>query len=895
MATCPRCDAPLPSAGATCTACEDTRAPNPFVAAGLTVESQLSTPPRSAAHKAFVPGTMLSERYRIISLLGRGGMGEVYRADDLTLGQQVALKFLPPALARDQDALRRFRNEVRVARQISHPNVCRVYDIGEVDGAVFLSMEYVDGEDLASLLRRIGRLPSDKGLEIARRLCAGLAAAHEKGVLHRDLKPANVMLDARGQLRLTDFGLAGLAEDIGGADVRSGTPAYMAPEQLTGNEATIRSDLYALGLVLYELFTGRRPHDSSSLQELQRLRLESAPEHPSSFVRDLDPALEGVILRCLDPDPSARPSSALAVAAALPGGDPLAAALAAGETPSPQLVAAAGEAIGVSARYALALFGCALAGLAITAAMAVRTSALERMAPEYPPDVLTQRARDVVASAGYNARPADSARGFSWNGAFVDFVVRNDTPRPDWAQVIGGPGPSLLRFWYRQGDAALTGVQFHSDLLIPGEVTPTDPPPLDSGMIGIVLDARGRLISFAAVPPRVLPPGERESPAPDWRPLFAAAGVDADGLQPAEPIWTWLATSDSRFAWTGTWPHSTRPLRVEAAALRGKPVAFALLGPWDQPGGGGTDPEQHWREGARVAIYGVLALVLCAVSAWLAWRNLSSGRGDRRGAFRLAVFAFSVHMALWLTNAHIVLASVLGIFFLALCTSVFYAVVLWTIYLAAEPYVRRQWPRSLISWTRLLSGEWRDPLVGRDVLWGVALGTAWTLVGRVMDLLGGGVHDPPPTWTDENLLLGLRQALGEWLARGPHGIRDALMFFFLLFVLRVVLRRQWLAAAAFVVALTLPLSLRSDFVALGILAGVAIYGLAAIVILRFGLLALVIGFSAAGFAGSPVSLHTGAWYFANTLMLFGSAVALAAWAFHTSLGSTRLWRQDLFR
>src|SRR5438105_8083825 len=119
-------------------------------------------------------------------------------------------------------------------------------------------MEYVDGEDLASLLRRIGRLPEDQALDIARQLCAGLAAAHAKGVLHRDLKPANIMLDGRGQVVITDFGLAGLAEQIQGADIRSGTPAYMAPEQLAGKEVNARSDIYALGLVLYEIFTGRR-------------------------------------------------------------------------------------------------------------------------------------------------------------------------------------------------------------------------------------------------------------------------------------------------------------------------------------------------------------------------------------------------------------------------------------------------------------------------------------------------------------------------------------------------------------------------------------------------------------------------------------------------------------
>ena len=226
-----------------------------------------------------------------------------------------------------------------MARQVSHPNVCRVYDIGEVDGHTFLSMEYVDGEDLGSLLRRIGRFPEERALEIARQICAGLAAAHERGVLHRDLKPANVMLDGAGKVRITDFGLAGAT----GETVRAGTPAYMAPEQLAGSEVTAQSDIYALGLVLYELFTGQRAHRGEERRRAgaQARGRRSLP--PSQIVRDLDPAIERAILRCLERDPADRPSSALAVAAALPGGDPLAAALAAGETPSPEMVAAAGR------------------------------------------------------------------------------------------------------------------------------------------------------------------------------------------------------------------------------------------------------------------------------------------------------------------------------------------------------------------------------------------------------------------------------------------------------------------------------------------------------------------------------------------------------------------------
>src|SRR5262245_48644702 len=276
----------------------------------------------------FPLGTILAGRYRILGMLGQGGMGEVYKAFDLILNQNVALKFLTVAQY-GEAALVRFRNEVRVARQVSHPNVCRVYDLGVVEGLHFLSMEYIDGEDLASLLRRIGRLPPDKAMEFTRKICAGLSAAHERGVLHRDLKPANIMVDGRGHVRITDFGLAALEAEIPLSDLRSGTPAYMSPEQKAGREVTTRSDIYALGLILHEMFTGKPRRDAQST--------------PTDLVKDLDPTIERVILRCLDEDPKRRPQTAMNVAMALPGADPIAAAIAAGETPSPEMVAASTE------------------------------------------------------------------------------------------------------------------------------------------------------------------------------------------------------------------------------------------------------------------------------------------------------------------------------------------------------------------------------------------------------------------------------------------------------------------------------------------------------------------------------------------------------------------------
>jgi len=286
-----------------------------------TVTTAATLPPGATmphADARIAPGTLLHGRYRIVGLIGRGGMGEVYRADDVKLGQSVALKFLPESLARDAEARAGFYAEVRLGRQVSHPNVCRLYDLIEVDGYHCLSMEYVDGEDLATLLRRIGHLPADRCVDFARDLTAGLAAAHDQGVIHRDLKPANIMVDGKGRAVITDFGIAALADDARAGS--AGTPAYMAPEQLAGAPASVRSDLYALGLVLRETISGERLFDGLSVESIKaRHASAAAPELPRTS-SDIPSALAAVVQRCTAHDPELRPPSAQAVLAALPGG-----------------------------------------------------------------------------------------------------------------------------------------------------------------------------------------------------------------------------------------------------------------------------------------------------------------------------------------------------------------------------------------------------------------------------------------------------------------------------------------------------------------------------------------------------------------------------------------------
>ncbi|MEQ1912180.1 MAG: serine/threonine-protein kinase, partial [Vicinamibacterales bacterium] len=252
--------------------------------------------------QSFHAGALFANRYRMIARLGRGGMGDVWRADDLVLETAVALKLIH---ATGLDARRRVLNEVRLARQITHAAVCRVFDVGESDGHIFFSMELVEGEDLATVLRRAGRLSSDKVVDIGIQLCAGLGAAHAQGVLHRDLKPANVLVDDRGNVRITDFGIA-VMRTPSGRHTRMGTPGYMAPEQLTPDGAiSEQTDVYALGLILYELVVGSHTFD--------HFEPTGAPPAPSTLAADLDPLLERVILDALAVEPSARPSSAAAM------------------------------------------------------------------------------------------------------------------------------------------------------------------------------------------------------------------------------------------------------------------------------------------------------------------------------------------------------------------------------------------------------------------------------------------------------------------------------------------------------------------------------------------------------------------------------------------------------
>ncbi len=287
--------------------------PRELIPAEIPVEAARAENPRR-----FSPGEIIAaQRYKILAPLGGGGAGEVYKAHDQIMDQDVALKFLALGQTGGDPTCSRFVSEVATAREVAHPNVVRVYDIGQLaDGEVFISMEFIDGEDLASLLRRAGRLSREKTVQIARELCAGLGAAHDHGVLHRDLKPSNIVIDGDGHVHIADFGIAAFFPTAAGEIPLAGTPAFMAPGLFHHKQPSKQSDLYALGLVLYEVATGKEPFGGVPADGRQAAA-ELIP--PSALCPEIEPALERAILQCLEEDPSRRPESASAVAALLPG------------------------------------------------------------------------------------------------------------------------------------------------------------------------------------------------------------------------------------------------------------------------------------------------------------------------------------------------------------------------------------------------------------------------------------------------------------------------------------------------------------------------------------------------------------------------------------------------
>ncbi|MEO8573312.1 MAG: serine/threonine-protein kinase [Pyrinomonadaceae bacterium] len=840
----------------------------------------------------FVSGTVLANRYRIVALLGRGGMGAVYKAEDLKLAQTVALKFLPDNFQTDPAALERFHSEVRHARQVSHPNVCRVFDIGEIDGRHFISMEFVDGDDLSSLLTRVGRLSSERAVEISRQLCVGLEAIHNAGILHRDFKPANIIIDSKGKARITDFGIAGVEAEIANDPLRAGTPAYMSPEQISGKNVSAKSDIYALGLVLYEIFTGKPAFQSDSIPDLIRKQRTETPTNPSVFVKGIDPLVESVIAACIEKDPKDRPESALHVAMALPGGNPMQMALDAGKTPTPEMIAASPKKGALTPLVAATLLATVVLGIVFVTATS-KGAFLHRMVPlEKSPEVLSQRSRELVEKFGY--RVVDSYSAFVNESGYVDFLREND-PAPERWQKLSTAQPAVTQFWYRSSPEPLVPVGNR-------KVTFSDPENTVPGMARLRLDTKGRLIFFGGVPPRIDEPGGTQTEF-DWVGVFKEAGFDLPTFERVEPQLTPPQAFDDRRAFSGHYPdESDIAIRVEAAAYRGKLVSLEIVEPWTVTPGQTSHQSNSLPSLILLSIYfGVLV-----VSAWLAAKNIRQGRSDVKGAFRVAIFIFAARMIIWAFATHHVGSFSEGTLLVSgLQAALYWAGMAGFIYLAFEPYLRRSAPERIISWTRLLAGAWRDPLVGRDILIG---GAAAMVISVVMILLTYVF----PTWQGRPmyfLIVISGQGPGSAIFTGPGGFPDmfldkvtesllgAFIFMFLLLFFSLLLRRKWLGTAAVCLlagGLFLPGFIAQGQPAIELAAYILFIPWTILLASRFGVLAFISYLVFADFVNRPITSDLTAWYASEFILFALALLVLAVFGFYTSTAGQKLWKGKLF-
>lgn len=832
----------------------------------------------------FIAGTVLASRYRIIGLVGKGGMGEVYKAEDIKLGQTVALKFLPDSYENDSEALERFHAEVRIARQVSHVNVCRVFDIGEIDGRHFLSMEFVDGDDLSELLTRVGRFTHERAVEISRQLCVGMEAIHKAGILHRDFKPANIIIDKKGIARITDFGIAGIEAEIAKDGIRAGTPAYMAPEQITGKEVSSRSDIYALGLVIYEIFTGKQAFIADTVMELIKMHQTATPTNPSTHVKDIDPLVESVIAQCLEKDPNDRPQTALHVAMALPGGNPMQIALDAGQTPSPEMVAAAPKKGALRPAVALTCLIGAVLMLGVCMFAAMKTLPHNRIPFTKSPEVLSERANEIIQKLGYTEPPVDRSSRFYYEISYLLFAAQNSTPE-NWNKIAKGE-PVVVMFAERHSPR-------YMDVYLAGKPDWFIEPQTSSEMRTIYLDTRGRLFEFSAVPPQFTTDPNIITET-DWSVAFNAAELDLAKFKETSPQWTPAMAFDKRMAWEGVLPdHPEIPLRVEAASFQGKIVSFQHVFPWSVPTVHSSEL-LTWRDWIGITISFGFFWGMLLVAIVLARKNIKSGRGDRKGAVKVALVVLLLTATAMLLRIHhfpsffpeldrVSLAVRLGLFFAGMT---------WLLYIALEPIVRRHLPELIVSWNRLLAGDWQDPLVGRDMLFGVVFA-----VGNITLLFAGKLaeryvnNDLSIDRPDVNeTLSGFGYTLGHLFDNASFSIPLGFMQIFFLVVLFLILRRRLYVEMAIVilVAATAMLAFDQSLVVIPFTFAFALTW--TLLISRFGLVAAVtqtIVFT--WLEATLFTLNFSAWYATPMFVTLALVLLLLGYGFKVSLANRPLF------
>jgi hypothetical protein len=606
--------------------------------------------------------------------------------------------------------------------------------------------------------------------------------------------------------------------------------------------------------------------------------------------RDIDPAVQRVIERCLAREPADRPASAIAVSAALPGGDPLAAALAAGETPSPAMVAAAGRMDAVPLRIGLGVVAVVLVGLAVLIGLRGR-GAFHRYVPaELSGPVLEYRARQAIARLGYPDAPVDAFGAFAVNGDYLGWARQRDGA-DRWKELASGRTPGF-GYWYRTSPEPLMPIE---DGTRPRE---NDPPLRIDGMTLAYVDAKGFLSEFYRVPPQhAVPAAGPAAAAPiDWQVVFDVVGWPRDRFVEAAPAWTPPLATDTRVAWTGTVPAlGATPLRLEAAAFAGRIVYVQTIGPWTRASRVASPPPAGGQWYLRTFSAAIVA-VLFVGSALLARRNVIAGRGDHRSAWRLALVVGVLDVLRWLFIGHHSgdYATTQGELLDVVAESLLDAGLVWLAYLGIEPWLRRHWPTSLISWSRLLGGGRRDPLVGRDILIGVAFGIAiatYVVISRDVVAVVTG-RPPGPMFNGVASLTSLRWVAAGVLGSASNSLMNGVLLSMLYVVLRQLLRRSLLAAILSTVVLALLISgddWRPDTwhgfaIALGMSA------LLLLPLLRVGLLPFTVSWwTNSVLQSNVVTSNLDAWYAPPTWLIGGGLAALALFAFVQSRAGAPLF------
>ncbi|MBZ0270296.1 hypothetical protein K8I85_19260, partial [bacterium] len=549
----------------------------------------------------------------------------------------------------------------------------------------------------------------------------------------------------------------------------------------------------------------------------------------------------------------------------------------------------------------------AIAGVALYSAFGAERAVYHWDSMEKPPAVLQDRARELVASFGFEEPPADETRGYYGDGRALRWVAKLDSAETDWTR-LRDKRPAAMQFWYRRGPEHLQSI---------GRTqmsTYDDPPMTLAGMIRLKLDTRGRLLDFEAVPVQYRKPDTAATDSTaadslatgtaaasdttaiprtvDWNAIITAAGFDPAELREVESEWVPASHADERVAWRGTLPEDPEvEIRLEGAAYRGLPVSFRLIGDWSRAERMATGRGTRSDFAVEATLIGMLVAIMAAMVT-MAFRNVRNGRGDLAGAKRLSLVVFFSMILIWVfrTNHASSPSTEINSFFDAVGQSLLACALFWTAYLALEPVVRSTWPGRIAGWSRLLTGRWNDPLVGRDILAGAVFFFVSILVGVLrgflQDALGHGA--PRPGSIDGAVFLGVAETVAALIQVAMNAIFNGLFFFLLLLLLRMICRKMSIAMVVYVLLFvasfwatrTGPEKIVAPYI--GFVVGIVWL----VVMLRFGMLAFIVGFFFRQLVyGFPMTVDSSAWYAGTSYFIAALVVGITAFGLRLALSA----------